>query len=74
MWAVALRTSQWPLVRLLSAVAALADVKLLMPRWLMVVSQTFASWNHIDRFVRQIEALRRAASQVGSEYYAGIQS
>ena len=27
-----------------------------------VVSQTFASWNRMDRFVRQIEALRRAAS------------
>ena len=29
---------------------------------LELVSQTFASWNRMDRFVRQIEALRRAAS------------
>ncbi|MGH9385845.1 MAG: hypothetical protein ACRD2N_16325 [Vicinamibacterales bacterium] len=26
-----------------------------------VVSQTFASWNQLDRWLRQVEALRRAA-------------
>jgi hypothetical protein len=28
----------------------------------VMVSQTLASWNRMDRFVRQIEALRRAAT------------
>jgi hypothetical protein len=27
----------------------------------MVVSLNFASWNHLDRWLRQVEGLKRAA-------------
>jgi hypothetical protein len=51
---------QIDLVRFLSVVAAATDGKLLTPKTKDVVSRIFASWNQLDRWLRQIAELRAA--------------
>lgn len=48
-------------VRLLSAMAASTGGKCLIVLTGLVVSRMFASWNQLAGWLRQVEALRRAA-------------